>query len=104
LVFIYWLLLCSIVEFTIADWATLFGKEVMGMAQSTSALNYLTYLLGLIIGRFSIGWALKHGSEQFWIKFAGVVGGGGFIYLLLLSTACLRQIKLLPMHLTSLDF
>jgi hypothetical protein len=30
----------SIVEVTIADWATLFGREVMGMAQSTSALNF----------------------------------------------------------------
>jgi MFS family permease len=77
----------SIMEFTIADWATLFGKEVLGMSQSTSALNYLVYLLGLIIGRFSIGWALNHGSESFWIKTAGGVGGGGFISLLLISTS-----------------
>jgi fucose permease len=76
----------SIMEFTIADWATLFGKEVLGMSQSTSALNYLVYLLGLIIGRFSIGWALNHGSESFWIRAAGSVGGGGFISLLLIST------------------
>lgn len=77
----------SIMEFTIADWATLFGKEVLGMSQSTSALNYLVYLLGLIIGRYSIGWALNHGSESFWIRVAGSVGGGGFILLLLISTA-----------------
>ena len=56
------------------------------MAQSTSALNYLVYLLGLIIGRFSIGWALNHGSESFWIKAAGGFGGGGFIALLLFAT------------------
>jgi MFS family permease len=77
----------SLMEFTIADWATLFGKEVLEMSQSTSALNYLVYLLGLIIGRFSIGWALKHGSESFWIKAAGGFGGGGFIILLLISTS-----------------
>lgn len=77
----------SIMEFTIADWATLFGKEVLGMSQSTSALNYLVYLLGLIIGRYSIGWALNHGSESFWIKTAGGAGGGGFISLLLISTS-----------------
>jgi MFS family permease len=94
----------SIVEYTIADWATLFGKEVMGMAQSTSALNYLTYLLGLIIGRFSIGWALKHGSEQFWIKFAGVFGGGGFILMLLLSTAMLETNKSIAYALNFLGF
>jgi MFS family permease len=94
----------SIVEFTIADWGTLFGKEVMGMAQSTSALNYLIYLLGLIIGRFSIGWALKHGSEQFWIKSAGVFGGGGFILFLLLSTALLETNKTLAYTLNFLGF
>ena len=94
----------SIVEYTIADWATLFGREVMGMAQSTSALNYLTYLLGLIIGRFSIGWALKHGSEQFWVKFAGVVGGGGFILMLLLSTAMLETNKGIAYALSFLGF
>jgi hypothetical protein len=94
----------SIIEFTIADWGTLFGKEVMGMAQSTSALNYLVYLVGLIIGRFSIGWALKHGSEQFWIKTAGVVGGGGFILLLLLSTALLETNKTLAYTLNFLGF
>ena len=94
----------SIVEFTIADWGTLFGKEVMGMAQSTSALNYLIYLVGLIIGRFSIGWALKHGSEQFWIKTAGVVGGGGFILFLLLSTILLETNKTLAYTLNFLGF
>jgi hypothetical protein len=76
----------------------------MGMAQSTSALNYLIYLLGLIIGRFSIGWALKHGSEQFWIKSAGVFGGGGFILFLLLSTALLETNKTLAYTLNFLGF
>jgi MFS family permease len=94
----------SIVEFTIADWATLFGKEVLGMTQSTSALNYLIFLLGLIIGRFSIGWALKHGSEQFWIKTAGVFGGGGFILMLLLSTAMLETSKSLAYAISFLAF
>jgi MFS family permease len=94
----------SIVEFTIADWATLFGKEVMGMAQSTSSLNYLIYLLGLIIGRFSIGWALKHGSEQFWIKSGGIFGGGGFILLLLISTAMLETNKGIAYALNFLGF
>lgn len=92
------------IEYTIADWATLFGKEVMGMAQSTSALNYLIFLLGLIIGRFSIGWALNHGSEQFWVKSAGVFGGGGFTVMLLLSTALLETNKTLAYALNFLGF
>lgn len=77
----------SILEFTIADWATLFGKEELGMGASISTLSYLCYLVGLIIGRFSIGWALKHQSEQFWIKTGGLVGGIGFTSALIISTA-----------------
>ena len=49
----------SIMEFTIADWATLFGKEELGMGASVATLCYLVYLIGLIIGRYSIGWALQ---------------------------------------------
>ncbi|MFM7495395.1 MAG: MFS transporter [Candidatus Nanopelagicus sp.] len=89
---INWLLsigfFCStILEFTIADWATLFGKEELGMGASVATLSYLFYLVGLIIGRFSIGWALNHQSEQFWIKTGGLVGGLGFASALIISTA-----------------
>jgi hypothetical protein len=42
--------------------------------------------VGLIIGRFSIGWALKHRSEQFWIKTGGLLGGLGFVASLIIST------------------
>ena len=76
----------SIMEFTIADWATLFGKEELGMGASVATLCYLVYLIGLIIGRDSIGWALNHASERFWIKTGGVLGGVGFTSMLILST------------------
>jgi MFS family permease len=85
----------SIMEFTIADWSTLFGKEELGMGTSTATLPYLIYLLGLIIGRFSIGWALKHQSEQFWIKTGGAVGGLGFVTALFVSTAIVDASKTL---------
>jgi MFS family permease len=77
----------SILEFTIADWATLFGKEELGLGASIATLSYLFYLVGLIMGRFSIGWALKHRSEQFWIKTGGLLGGLGFVASLIISTA-----------------
>ena len=83
----------SILEFTIADWATLFGKEELGMGASVATLSYLFYLVGLIIGRFSIGWALNHQSEQFWIKTGGVVGGLGFASALIISTSIVDQNK-----------
>ena len=68
----------TVLEFTIADWATLFGKEELGMSSSVATLCYLTCLIGLIVGRYSIGWALNHQSEQFWIKTGGLTGGIGF--------------------------
>ena len=83
----------SILEFTIADWATLFGKEELGMGASVATLSYLFYLVGLIIGRFSIGWALNHQSEQFWIKTGGLVGGLGFASALIISTSIVNLNK-----------
>lgn len=85
----------SILEFTIADWATLFGKEELGMGASVATLSYLFYLVGLIIGRFSIGWALNHQSEQFWIRTGGLVGGIGFVCALLISSEIVETSKLL---------
>jgi len=94
----------SIVEFTIADWATLFGKEELGMATSTATLTYLIYLLGLIIGRYSIGWALGHQSERFWIKTAGLLGGPGFITMLISSTLLVDNNKNLAFAIALLGF
>ena len=75
----------SIMEFTVADWATLFGKEELGMGASVATLCYLIYIFGLAVGRFSIGWALNFQSERFWIKSLGGIGGAGFISMLIAS-------------------
>jgi len=75
----------SIMEFAIADWATLFGKEELGMGTSVATLCYLIYIFGLTVGRFSIGWALNFQSERFWIKTSGGIGGAGFIVMTLTS-------------------
>jgi hypothetical protein len=75
----------SIMEFAIADWATLFGKEELGMGTSVATLCYLIYIFGLTVGRFSIGWALNFQSERFWIKTSGGIGGAGFIIMTLTS-------------------
>lgn len=94
----------SIMEFTIADWATLFGKEVLKMSPSISTLCYLVYLMGLIIGRFSISWALNYQSEKFWIRCGGVVGGCGFISMVLLSNFMINQNKTLAFTLAFIGF
>ena len=76
----------SLMEFIIADWATLFGKEELNMPASIAALSYLIFILGLTIGRFLIGYALKFESESFWLKTGGLVGGGSLILALFSST------------------
>jgi hypothetical protein len=94
----------SIMEFTIADWATLFGKEELGMGASVATLCYLVYLIGLIIGRYSIGWALKHASERFWIKTGGVLGGVGFTSMLISSRLIVDSNKNIAFTLAFLGF
>jgi len=94
----------SIMEFTIADWATLFGKEELGMGASVATLCYLVYLIGLIIGRYSIGWALKHASERFWIKTGGVLGGVGFTSMLISSTLIVDNHKSLAFTVAFFGF
>ena len=75
----------SFMEFVIADWATLFGKEELGMGASVATLCYLIYIFGLAVGRFLIGWALNFQSERFWIKASGGIGGAGFILMIISS-------------------
>jgi MFS family permease len=94
----------SIMEFTIADWATLFGKEELGMGSSVATLSYLIYLIGLIIGRYSIGWALKHQSEQFWIKTGGLVGGVGLSSMLFTASVVVDINKNLGFFIAFLGF
>ena len=94
----------SIMEFTIADWATLFGKEELGMGSSVATLSYLIYLIGLILGRYSIGWALKHQSEQFWIKTGGLVGGAGLSSMLFTASVVVDINKNLGFLLAFLGF
>jgi len=94
----------TVLEFTIADWATLFGKEELGMNSSVATLCYLTCLLGLVVGRYSIGWALKHQSEQFWIKIGGLVGSIGFTAMATSSLLLVDSFRNLAFALAFIGF
>jgi len=94
----------TVLEFTIADWATLFGKEELGMNSSVATLCYLTCLLGLVVGRYSIGWALNHQSEQFWIKTGGLVGGIGFTAMATSSLLLVDSFRNLAFALALIGF
>jgi MFS family permease len=91
-------------EFIVADWATLFGKEELNMPASIAALSYLIFMLGLTIGRFLIGWALTYQSERFWLKTGGFIGGTSFIFLLITSTYLVEVNKNLAISLAFLGF
>ena len=94
----------TILEFTLADWSTLFGKEELGMDNSVATLCYLSCLVGLIVGRYSISWALKHQSEQFWIKAGGLIGGLGFAAMTSLSLLVVDSYKELAFTLAFIGF
>jgi MFS family permease len=94
----------TVLEFTIADWATLFGKEELGMNSSVATLCYLTCLLGLVVGRYSIGWALNHQSEQFWIKTGGLVGSIGFTAMATSSLLLVDSFRNLAFALALIGF
>ena len=94
----------SLMEFIVADWATLFGKEELNMPASIAALSYLIFMLGLTIGRFLIGWALTYQSERFWLKTGGFIGGASFIFLLITSTYLVEVNKNLAISLAFLGF
>jgi len=94
----------TVLEFTIADWATLFGKEELGMNSSVATLCYLTCLLGLVVGRYSISWALNHQSEQFWIKTGGLIGGIGFTAMATSSLLLVDSFRNLAFALAFIGF
>ena len=75
----------SLMEFISADWATLFGKEELSMSPSLSTINYISMLTGMIVGRFSYGWAISKASEQLLIRTSGFIGGISFILFISLS-------------------
>ena len=94
----------TILEFTLVDWATLFGKEELGMSNSVATLCYLSCLVGLIVGRYSIGWALKHQSEQFWIRAGGLIGSLGLVLMVSLSLLLVDEYKYFAFTLALIGF
>ena len=94
----------TILEFTLVDWATLFGKEELGMNNSVATLCYLSCLVGLILGRYSIGWALKHQSEQFWIRAGGLIGSFGLVLMVSLSLLVVDDYKYFAFTLALIGF
>jgi MFS family permease len=94
----------SLPEHIVADWATLFGKEELNLPASSSTLSYLVFTLGLIIGRFLVGYALKFQSESFWLRLGGIVGGFSFTLLIISSTLLIDFNRQLAITIAFLGF
>ncbi len=73
------------IEFASTDWATIFTKEQIGMNASLSILSYILFMLSMIFGRFTIHKLLQIKSERYLIVRGPLIGGAGFIGLLILG-------------------
>ena len=77
---------CAVmVEFSTNDWVTLSSHQEIKASTTLSIVPYLTFMIGMIIGRLGIHKLLLIKPETYWIKLSSRIGGGGFIIFLLLA-------------------
>jgi MFS family permease len=69
----------TLIEFTSGDWSTLVTNQEIHASKSASIWSYLALIMGMIIGRMYFVKLIGYRSERFWIRLAGLAGGGGFI-------------------------
>jgi len=69
----------TFIEFASGDWATLVTNQEIGAKKSASVVVYFAFVVGMILGRMYFVKVIGYRSEQFWIRLASLVGGGGFI-------------------------
>jgi len=77
---------CAVmVEFSSNDWVTLSSHQEIRASTTLSIVPYLTFIVGMTIGRLGIHRLFALRPESYWIRVASRVGGGGFIVFLLLA-------------------
>ena len=77
---------CAVmVEFSSNDWVTLSSHQEIKASTTLSIVPYLTFIVGMTIGRLGIHRLFVLRPETYWIRVASRVGGGGFIIFLLLA-------------------
>lgn len=69
----------TFIEFASGDWATLVTNQEIGAKKSASVIVYFVFVVAMILGRMYFVKVIGYRSEQFWIRLASLVGGGGFI-------------------------
>ena len=77
---------CAVmVEFSTNDWVTLSSHQEIMASTTLSIVPYLTFMIGMIIGRLGIHTLLTKKPETYWIRISSRIGGGGFVLFLLLA-------------------
>jgi len=77
---------CAVmVEFSTNDWVTLSSHQEIKASTTLSIVPYLTFMIGMIIGRLGIHTLLTKKPETYWIRISSRIGGGGFVLFLLLA-------------------
>ena len=77
---------CAVmVEFSTNDWVTLSSHQEIKASTTLSIVPYLTFIVGMTIGRLSIHRLFAIKSETYWIRISSRFGGGGFVIFLLLA-------------------
>lgn len=69
----------TFIEFASGDWSTLVTNQEIGAGKSASVLSFFALIVAMILGRLYFVKLIGFRSEQFWIRLASLVGGGGFI-------------------------
>jgi fucose permease len=73
-------LICGImVEFSTADWSTIYAKETIGVRGSLATIPYILTFTAMIVGRLGQHRITPYVSLEKQIKFGSVIGGVGFI-------------------------
>ena len=66
-------------EFSIADWSTIFAKEDVGVSPTWAPLPFLAFTFFMIIGRVSINLLRKRYRISTLVKVGGVLAGSSFL-------------------------
>ena len=72
-------------EYSMADWATIYAREDLQISPKFSALPYLVFLGFMIIGRLNVHRVFERFTTTELFNFGALIGGGGYCAGVLLS-------------------
>jgi fucose permease len=72
-------------EYSMADWATIYAQEDLQISPKFSALPYLVFLGFMIIGRLNVHRVFERFTTTELFNFGALIGGGGYCAGVLLS-------------------